>query len=270
MTQPPAPAKPTLGDQIVVSAGGDGQFRTLEEALQAHYDSGAKQPRTITMKSGTYRLPADIVLHTPIEIVGQGTVVLQGSGSTAAIRVRQPGITLRDLTITSSAQYGLLVVGAGAVTLQNCTITNSREAALALTETGRATATNCTLTGANFGAISDGSSQASLTGCTFSGNGIGVQARAGSTIRLTGGSVSRNRQSGMLVTTGGTITGNNLTIADNGLHGAVARSGRIALSGGTVTNNAQFGLYCESATGVIEKSGVTLVGNKMADTQGCP
>jgi serine/threonine protein kinase len=263
------PAVP-LGSQIVVSSGGDGQFTTLEAALQAHYDSGAKEKRTIVMRSGNYRLPPDLVLHTPIEIQGQGTVVLTGTGTTTAIRVRQPGITLNGLTINSSGQYGVLVVGQGSVDIRNCTITDNREAALALTESARATGLNVTLTGANFGVITDGSSNVTLTGATISGNGVGAQARAGSTIRLTGGTVARSRQSGLLVVTGGTIVASGITLDNNGLHGAAARSGKISLSGATVSNNAQFGLYCESASGVIEKIGVTFVGNKMGDTSGCP
>jgi len=259
-----------LGSQLTVSAGGDGQFQTLEAALQAHYNSGAHEKRTIVMKSGNYRLPADFVLHTPIVIQGQGSVTLTGTGTTAAIRVRQPGITLSGLTINSTSQYGVLVVGQGSVDIQNCTITNTREAALALTESARATGSNVTLTGANFGVITDGSSQVVLTGPTITGNGIGAQARAGSSIRLTGGLVAKSRQSGMLVVTGGTISATGTKLEQNGGNGATARSGKITLNGVTISNNAQFGTLCESGSGVIEKIGVTFVGNKMGDTQGCP
>ncbi|HEX7881020.1 MAG TPA: right-handed parallel beta-helix repeat-containing protein, partial [Candidatus Eisenbacteria bacterium] len=171
---------------------------------------------------------------------------------------------------TSTAQYGVLVVGQGSVELSNCSISSTREAALALTETGRATGLNVTLSGANFGVITDGSSSATLTGPKITGNGIGAQARAGSTIRLTGGQVARSRQSGLLVTNGGTIQATGTAIEQNGGNGATARSGKITLNGVTISNNAQFGALCESAAGVIEKIGVTFVGNKMGDTLGCP
>ena len=81
---------------MTVSSGGDGQFRTLEEALKAHYDSKATEARAIVLKSGSYQLPPDMVLHTPIEIRGQGDVTLNGSG-TGVFQVRRAGIKLSEI-----------------------------------------------------------------------------------------------------------------------------------------------------------------------------
>ena len=121
VTPPPKRSPAVSGNQVVVDARGNGQFRTISEALLA-----APNNATIMVKPGTYKENLDI--KKPVTIIGDGRmqdIVLETSkwqcvdmlcDQTALIR----GFTMRQITDSTAIN-----VGQGHLEVEDCDVTST-------------------------------------------------------------------------------------------------------------------------------------------------
>lgn len=269
-TTPPA----TIGDVLRVDpSGAGGAYRSVDEALQAHYAAGGARARTLELAPGRHVIGSETILHSPLLIVGSGgpgAVTIEGAPAGALFRVRGGPIEIRNVSLNSAGRYAVLVLGQGRLTMTDCRIQGGSAAVAAITETGNLTLRNCTVTGGTVkGLLADKLASVTIDGGRIEGNGTGVQARDGARVRITGASVQNNSENGLYALEGGSIDLSGGEVSRNGSNGATARNGSLTLSNARLVDNGGFGVAC-LGTSSVSRAGLTLTGNKMGEASGCP
>ena len=209
----PAPAPVPAGgfppESLIVSPTGDGQSRTIADAV------GKAAPGTrIFVRPGTYR--ETLRIEKPVEIIGEGPatgIVLEGTGPTL-IQVKADTFSLHGLTLQGHAGEGagspLVEVLRGTVLLEDCTVGNG--------------GTGISVTG--------GKTRAVLRRLSLHGSGeTGVLATGRSSVWMDGCRLTSCR-SGITVSDG----------AEAGIHGCAVRGGSYGIefssrSGGSVEDS---------------------------------
>lgn len=127
---------PGLSTARVVSARGDGTYRTIADAL-----IGATPGTRIIVHPGTYTAP--LSLDVPVEIVGEGAIekiVLQMAGG-PCVTSRAPDVALRNLTIRNEGidldeVYAAVQVSAGTLRLEGCRVASAMSAGVSVEGNG--------------------------------------------------------------------------------------------------------------------------------------
>lgn len=273
-TTPTSPPPATIGDVLRVDpSGAGGAYRSVDEALQAHYAAGGARARTIELAPGRHVIASETILHSPLSIIGSGgpgAVTLEGAPAGALFRVRGGPVEIRNVSLNSAGRYAVLVLGQGRLTMTDCRMQGGSGAVVAITETGNLTLRNCAVTGGSVkGLLADKMATVSIEGGRIEGNGTGVQARDGARVRITGGSVQNNTENGLYALEGGSIDLSGGEVSHNGSNGATAKNGSLNLSNARLIDNGGFGVAC-LGTSNVSRVGLTLTGNRMGEASGCP
>ena len=211
-------------ESIIVSPEGDGQARTIAEAL------GKAAPGTrVFIRPGVYR--ETIRVEKPVELFGDGPVsgiVLEGTGSTV-LQVKADTFSLHGVTIRGSASEAsgppLFEVLRGTALIEDCTVSGGgtgisiagsrtrgvlRRLQLAgfracgILISGRATARldRCRVASSRTGIGLDAGSEAGIHECHVEGghHGIGFGPRTGGTVE--GTEITKYAYAGILVRDG--------------------------------------------------------------------
>lgn len=99
-------------------AGPEAQFATIADAVK-----NAQPHDVIRVSGGTY--PGDLVIDTPVQLIGEGRPVIRGSGSGSILTVRAPGCVIRGFRVEHSGgslmdeDSGILLHSSGNQILDN-------------------------------------------------------------------------------------------------------------------------------------------------------
>jgi parallel beta-helix repeat protein len=226
----PDPTKPTkkepvVGPIITVSPRGDGQFRTIREALEK-----AGPGMRILVNPGTYR--ESLVLAKNVEIIGNGPtaeVVIENADfhcldvqtETALVR----GLTLRVRAGSPAAHA--VKIGRGRLTLEDCDLGGDSPACLLIGgRTTRPLVHNCRVHGGTQTGIQvEDQAEPVLEGCQVFDNGTGVVIRTAANPSLEGCKIHDNRQHGLVVIAQGRGKGAGGEVYANGSAGIWVESG---------------------------------------------
>jgi nitrous oxidase accessory protein NosD len=237
----PAPAGGFPPGSIIVSPAGDGQARTIAEAV------GKASPGTrIFVRPGTYR--EALRIEKPVEIFGEGPdtgIVLEGPGGTL-IQAKADTFSLHGFTLQGHAGGGggspLVEILRGTVLLEDCTLGNGGTGIAIAGGKTRAVLRRLSLHGSGeTGVLVTGRASAQLDGCRFSScrSGISVAEGAEAGIRgclVRGGSYGIEFHS----RSGGSVEGTEVT--HTAYAGILVRDGADPAVQGCRVHHASFGV----------------------------
>ncbi len=198
----PALTAPDQQQSLVVSQHGDGQYITINEALQTAL-SGA----FILVKAGVYK--ESLMLNKNIEIIGNGPkeqIILESNDShcvvmqTSHASIR--GLTIRCQAGQESKQYHALDILQGQLFIEDCSITSNSSACIV---------------------IHHAAANPTIRYCTIYGsasNGIAVYDDAQCTIEYC--DIFECSESGISIATGGNPVFRHCTIHHSQQHGVLA------------------------------------------------
>jgi hypothetical protein len=269
---------------LIVSQEGDGQYRTIGEALQA-----AEPGSFILVQPGTYY--EGLVIDRNVAIVGNtpsGNVIVESSQAACinmqTDRALAVGLTLRYTAGANGGEcYGGECFGVnirrGQLVVAGCDITSDSWSCVGiLGEKASTILRRCCIHDGKFGVVGAFNSQGLIEDCDIFGNtslGVGIGKGGNLTVRRcrihnghTGIMIAHtgqvlvencgifgNVQDGLLIKEGGNPTVCRCWInRNNGVAVRVAQSGRGTIEDCDLTDNAQ-GAWNIEAGGVVERRG---------------
>ena len=208
------------GAEIVVSLNGEGAFTSIQRALDA-----ANYGDIIRINPGIYE--ETLILKSGVTLSGAGrasTVIRSSYGYDPVIRGRIVGaVTLSNLTIERTATLlaaPVIDLESSDVVFDNCIIRGGQAGGLRSIGTARLEMIDCTITdNADFGVqVSDGGRLELFRSTLQQNDGPGLHL-AQAVAQASDGSMEWNETHGVLMETGSTFSGQDLTIANNGRWG---------------------------------------------------
>jgi nitrous oxidase accessory protein NosD len=273
-----APAAPVAGfppESIIVSSRGDGQFRTIADAV-ARAAAGTR----IFVRPGTYREPLKI--ERPVEIIGEGTaagIVLEGAGGTL-IHAKADTLSLHGLTLKGQAGEGagppLVEILRGTALIEDCTLaTGGTGLALAGNRTrgilrrlalhsfrtsgvlvsARASAQldGCRVASSRSGiTIADGG-EAGIRDCHVEGGHYGIEFGSRSGGIVEGTEITRYAYAGILVREGADPAVQRCTVHDGNFGIEVSDRGKGAFSDCDIAGNARGFFITRAGNPVVQR-----------------
>lgn len=219
---------------------------SLEERI-----AGARRGERIVLPAGTYRIDREVQVAVPLELVGEGMPVIEGTGSHGLLRVMADSVTIRGITfrnVATSYMEDRAAVRFDSVTA--CAVVDSR------------------FEDTFFGVYLAGSNNCEIRGNTFRGTG-GNETRSGNAIHL-------------WTTTGTTIADNDISGHRDGIYLEFAR--HVMVRHNKSSRNHRYGLHFmlsdssdyvdnsfssnSAGIAVMYTKHVTMRGNRFADHWG--
>lgn len=221
---PSGTAIPCPPESLIVSPAGDGNFRTISEAIAA-----AAPGTRIFVRPGVYR--EALKIERPLEIIGEGAasgIVVEGNGG-VVIQANADTFTLHGITIRGptgqETASSLVMILRGTSLLEDCALTTGdsgiaiagsrtrgilrrltlhsfRTSAVSLSARASAHLDRCRITSSRSGVTLADGAEAGIRGCHIEGGHYGIEfgSRSGGT--LEGSEITRYAYAGILVREG--------------------------------------------------------------------
>ncbi|MDD1659372.1 MAG: right-handed parallel beta-helix repeat-containing protein [Methanomicrobiales archaeon] len=221
---PSAPGIPFPPESLIVSPAGDGNFRTISEAIAAAVP-GAR----IFVRPGIYR--EALKIDRSLEIFGEGAaagIVLEGDEGTV-IQVHADTFTLHSVTVRGStgqeAASRLVMIHRGSSLLEDCALMTGdtgiaiggsrtrcilrrltlhafRTSAVSLSARASAHLDRCRISSSRSGVTLADGAEAGIQGCHIEGGHYGIEFGSRSGGDLEGSEITRYAYAGILVREG--------------------------------------------------------------------
>jgi nitrous oxidase accessory protein NosD len=253
---PPARSQPTPGPAgpatLVVSGQGQGQYRTIGEALRA-----APPHARVLVRPGFYR--EKLLLKKPVELAGDGPLqqIVVESSETTCVEVEVAGVTVRGLTLQCvRADSVIVLIRKRQALLEGCDIVGGRDGiVLAQDRLKEVSIRRCLVRGASGAglAVSGKGSEPLVEECQFvNAAGCGVFAHESAPV-LKRCTVQGNGKGGLLWTASSKGLIEDCNIAGNaplGVH--ILQESNPTVRECRILSNQGHGVQIESSKGIIE------------------
>jgi nitrous oxidase accessory protein NosD len=273
-----APVAPAAGfppESITVSQQGDGQFRTIADAV-GRAAPGAR----IFVRPGTYR--ETLRIERPAEIIGEGPatgIVLEGAGG-SLIQSKADTFSLHGMTLKGQAGEGpgtpLVEVLRGTALIEDCTLSTGGTG-LALTGTktrgilrrlslhgfrtsavlaaGRASVqmNGCRVATSRSGLIVTDGAEAGIQGCHIEGGSYGIEFGSRSGGIVGGSEITKYAYAGILIREGADPAVQRCTVHHGNFGIEVSDRGKGVFSDCDIAGNARGFFITRSGNPVVQR-----------------
>ena len=192
--------------RIIVSASGDGGYRSITEALKSAWP-GAE----IVVRPGVYR--EGVVLDKPISLLGDGPaerIVIESAKAAcilmAADKAVVRGMTLQCIAGRNGKEFFAVDIPRGNLELERCDITSNSLACVAIHgKRSNPTIRDCTIhdSKASYGVLVQEQGRGTVEDCEIFGNKFfGVKIEQGSDPTIRNCKIHENEQAGVMVPPG--------------------------------------------------------------------
>lgn len=271
----------------IVSQTSGNITNALDHALAATSGTAAN-PATIRIQPGTYDISLVQVKKSNVVIDATGATLnfigsnMYGQYVLKATDTSVSNVTVKGGTWDGKGMASIVFHFAGEkvnpsnLTFENCTVQGGNDSNIRLVNATGVTMSNVTVSGSNYGIMIQRSSNLKFTGCTTTGNNIGYGVResggdnvftdctitankidglqvkdVGTVLTLKGGDYIKNGKNGISVTTGATLTMDEVNVSDNKSNGISPVGSKettttVRITNSSFNNNGRHGVAADS------------------------
>ena len=229
-------------DEIVVSSDGNGQYRTISQAINKVRSGGR-----IRVQSGTYN--ESLKIFKSVEIVGTSiNDSIIRSSNEGCIQVFAQNVKIQNFGLENAGQNQrkyTVSISSGSLIIENCEVRSGFLAGVAVGKSGHADIIDCRiLHGQDVGVWLYDGATGNIKGTSISGHQkTGVLVGENANLTISDSQVEGNQASGFYVYSRGRARLENCRISNNKKSGIVINEGgNIVIRASTISHNKFYGI----------------------------